>query len=173
MKKIALIFLSLLLVSCSKPTLQQQYSSLNVEKAVYIKNIDGDTLTVLYNGVTSNVRLIGVDTPESKKNAKAKSDALKQHVTVEQIVKQGKEAYTFTSSLMKKNDEVFLEFDKEKTDKYKRLLAYVYLNNTMINSTLVKDGYAVPMSIKPNVKYAKQFKEQYTQAVKEKKGLWK
>lgn len=171
MRKLIIILATLLLCSCSNQN-HTNHLTLSEEKAVYIKNIDGDTITVLYNDVTKNVRLIGVDTPESKKNKKAKEDALKQKKKIEQIVAQGKESSLFMSKLIKKGDFVYLEFDKQKTDKYNRLLAYVYSNNTMINSTLIKEGYAYPMTIKPNIKYAKQFKAEHLEAVKNKKGLY-
>jgi len=94
MKIFLLLLLLPFLYSCQASPSQNLSSpnspTIKVEQAKYIKNIDGDTITVLYQGVTTNVRLIGIDTPESKRNAKAKSDALKQKKTVDQVVAQGK-----------------------------------------------------------------------------------
>jgi micrococcal nuclease len=92
--------------------------------------VDGDTVDIspAVNGVT-RLRLIGVDTPETKD-----PDCGKQPY--------GEEASDFTESRLK-NQEVGLEFDVEKTDRYKRLLAYVYpTNEEMFNETLLKEGYA-------------------------------
>jgi len=67
-----------------------------------------------------------------------------------------------------------LEFDKERYDKYGRLLAYVYLEDgTFVNAELVKQGYARAMSIKPNTKCAGLFKQLQEEAKRENKGLWK
>jgi len=57
-----------------------------------------------------------------------------------------------------KDQKVRLEYDVGKTDRYKRTLAYVYLEDgTFINAKLIKEGYATVMTIPPNVKYAELF----------------
>ena len=58
-----------------------------------------------------------------------------------------------------------LEFDVEKQDKYKRLLAYVYLpDGTFVNAEIVKQGYASLMTYPPNIKYVDTFKKFYQEA---------
>ncbi|OGX26192.1 MAG: hypothetical protein A2Y03_06615 [Omnitrophica WOR_2 bacterium GWF2_38_59] len=154
--------------------------------------IDGDTL-LLTSG--ERVRLIGIDTPESKPNDKAKRDATREGKDIETITKMGKEAAEFVKALIKPGDEVRIEFDVQDRDKYGRLLAYVYklicLNDCQIyfvkdeysklddgwyefiNATIIKEGYASPMTIPPNVKYADLFKELYKEARENNRGLWR
>lgn len=157
-----------------KPVTPQYLSlaSIPVDVAKFVKTVDGDTLKVVYDNVTQNIRLIGIDTPESRFNAKAISDSKKLKQPVEKIVAQGIIASVYTKSLIKPNSMINIEFDKQKTDQYKRLLGYVFVNGKMLNATIISDGYAYPMTIKPNVKYSKEFIVMYNQAVKEKKGLW-
>ena len=88
--------------------------------------IDGDTVVV--EGVGA-VRLIGVDTPET--------------VDPRQPVQYfGKEASDFTRQLATEK-RVRLEFDQDRTDRYGRTLAYLYLqpDNLLLNAEIIRQGY--------------------------------
>jgi micrococcal nuclease len=138
------------------------------------KVIDGDTLKVNYKGMEENVRLIGIDAPESGPNKKAKNDAQRSGKDLKTITAMGKEATNYVKSLVKPGDTVKIEFDVQKRDKYGRLLAYVYLSNgEMLNEEIVKDGYAYLMTIPPNVKYQERFLKAYREARESRRGLWK
>ena len=120
--------------------------------------VDGDTLEIQQGEKKEKVRLIGVDTPET----------VKPNTPVQPY---GKEASDFTKSMLL-NKEVTLEFDAARTDKYGRLLAYIYLDNKMFNETLLEEGYARLMTVPPNVKYVERFVELQKQAREAEKGLW-
>lgn len=139
-----------------------------------IRIIDGDTLKVDYKGSDESVRLIGVDTPESKANKKAKKDAERTKQDIITITAMGKAATDFTISLVKPGDTVRIEFDVQVKDRYMRLLAYIYLaNGKMLNEELVKAGYANIMTYPPNVKYQERFLKAYREARESRRGLWK
>jgi micrococcal nuclease len=141
------------------------YEDILVERAV-----DGDTLK-LENG--ERVRLIGIDTPEKFESAKLYRDSQKSGQDVKTIQALGKRASNFTRDLVE-GKRVRLEFDVEKRDKYKRLLAYVYLKDgTFVNAEIVRQGYASLMTYPPNVKYVDTFKQLYQQARENNRGLWK
>jgi len=143
---------------------EKQYADILVTRAV-----DGDTL-VLEN--RERVRLIGIDTPEMHESQKLYRDAGRSHEDVTTIQKLGRRAYGFTRGLVE-GRRVSLEFDAERRDKYRRLLAYVYLKDgTFVNAEIVKQGYASLMTIPPNVKYADQFSKLYREARENKRGLW-
>jgi micrococcal nuclease len=111
--------------------------------------IDGDTI-ILYSG--QRVRYIGIDTPE-------KSDPFYR------------EAKEFNrKSVQGKN--VVLEFDAESQDRYGRLLAYVYVNDTLVNSELLKSGLALVYTYPPNVRYASFFLGLQREAQKKHLGIW-
>lgn len=132
--------------------------------------VDGDTL-LLEN--KAYVRLLGIDTPELHESAKLYRDAQRSNQSVETIKQMGKQAYEFTKQLVE-GKRVRLEFDKERYDKYKRTLAYVFLNDgTLLNGRIVAEGYASLMTYKPNVKYADLFLKLYREARENKRGLWK
>jgi len=118
--------------------------------------IDGDTL-LLTNG--EKVRLIGVDTPETKHPQKPV-----QHF--------GKEAYLFTEKMVE-GKEVRLEYDWQRRDKYGRLLAYVYLmDGTFLNAEIIKQGYGFAYTKFP-FKYLEEFREYEREARENGRGLWR
>lgn len=90
-----------------------------------IRVVDGDTL-VLQND--ERVRLIGVDTPETKHPSKP-------------VEPFGPEASSFTKRAVE-GKVVRLKFDREKRDRYQRLLAYVYLDEWCLNEELIRAGYS-------------------------------
>ena len=68
---------------------------------------------------------------------------------------------------------VYLEFDVQKTDRYGRLLAYVWLDQTktkMMNEILVRKGYATVYTFPPNVKYQERFLKAQREAREEAEG---
>ena len=66
-----------------------------------------------------------------------------------------------------------LEYDVDHTDQYGRTLAYVYLEDgTFVNAELVKKGYAMTMTVPPNVKFVYEFVKLQRKARENKRGLW-
>lgn len=141
-------------------------TSLNKEaeiegKYLILEVVDGDTYKIRYNGEEKKVRLIGVDTPESVHPDKAKNSDY------------GKTASNYVKELIE-NKYVSLEFDVSHTDKYGRLLAYIYLENgEMLNEKLLKEGYAQVATYAPNVKYVDKFTALQEEARNKKQGFWK
>lgn len=135
--------------------------SLNYEFYEIKKFVDGDTFWIDDGSEKGlKVRLIGVDTPETVHPRKP-------------VEYYGREASNFVKNLLH-NKKVRLEFDVDTTDRYGRLLAYVYLKNgTFLNEALVKRGYAKVSTVPPNVKYADYFKRLERFARKNDLGLWK
>jgi len=132
--------------------------------------IDGDTLQ-LETG--ERVRLIGIDTPEMHESDKLYRDSRRTAQDIRTIKELGRHAYEFTRKLVE-GKRVRLEFDVEKRDKYKRMLAYVYLaDGTFVNAKVIEEGYASLMTIPPNVKYADLFLKLYQEARTARRGLWR
>ncbi len=117
--------------------------------------VDGDTIIV--SGV-GRVRLIGVDTPES----------VDPRRPVEFF---GKEASAFTRRLVD-GKRVRLEYDWERTDRYGRTLAYVYLpDGTFVNAEIVRQGYGHAYTRFP-FKYLDGFRQFEREARQAGRGLW-
>lgn len=103
--------------------------------------IDGDTfMFVSQEGNEYKVRMIGIDTPESVHRDESKN------------TEEGKIASAYTKEKLE-GKEVTLELDVETEDQYGRLLAYVWVEGAMFNKILLDEGYAMLMTIPPNVKY--------------------
>lgn len=144
-----------------------------LDTAMVIRVIDGDTLKVECKGEKVSLRLIGIDTPESKANNKAYKDAYKSKRDIDTITALGKRSTGFIKGLVKKGDIINIEYDVEKRDRYKRLLGYVYVSSgKMINEVIILSGYANIMTIPPNVKYAERFQKAYKEARENMRGLW-
>ena len=120
--------------------------------------VDGDTIRV---EPAERVRLIGIDTPES----------VKPGGPVECF---GKEASRHLASLLPHGTVVRLVGDVEQRDRYGRLLAYVYRasDGLFVNAAMVRDGFAQPLTIPPNVAHAAEFVELARTAREAGRGLW-
>jgi micrococcal nuclease len=131
----------------------------NIVLAKVVKVTDGDTIDVdLGNGNIKTVRYIGIDTPET----------VDPRTTVQCY---GKEASNKNKEIVG-NNIVGLEKDVSETDKYGRLLRYVYAGDLLVNQLLVAEGYAISSSYPPDIKYQDKFRQAEQQARNANKGLW-
>ena len=164
---IKLLFILFILINVL-PSYSQALETTTVTRVV-----DGDTIKVRYWGKEESIRLIGIDTPESRANKKAKRDAKRSGQDIKTITAMGKRATEYVKSLVKPGDLITIEFDVQQRDRYGRLLGYVYLSNgKMLNEEIVKAGYANVMTIPPTVKYKDRFLKAYQEAREGKRGLW-
>lgn len=124
--------------------------------------VDGDTIAVNMNGKVETVRFIGIDTPETHK----------PNTPVQCF---GPDAAAETKKLISAaGSKVRLQSDPYSTnrDRYNRLLRYIYLpDGTLVNETLVKEGYAFYYPYFPFTKSA-AFQKDEQAAISAKKGLW-
>lgn len=125
---------------------------------VVTRVVDGDTVQVLFDGRELDVRLIGIDTPETVKPG-------------DPVECFGPEASAFTEDRLE-GREVRLEFDVERLDPFDRTLAYVWLGDELFNETLVREGYALVTTFPPNVRYVERFHGAQRVAREEGLGLW-
>ena len=134
-----------------------------------IKVIDGDTFKASFGNGASEVkiRLIGMDTPESVHADETKNN------------EYGVMSSDYTKSLLQEGQTVYVEYDKEMTDKYGRTLAYVWLSQdttvlyNMLNARLIADGYAYDKVYEPNDKYEDVFHTLRISSQEAGNGLWK
>lgn len=123
------------------------------EGATITRAIDGDTFVI--NG-HAKLRLAGVDTAESKINAKMHRDSARLHVTELALLSRGKLAYCEAKLL--EGQEVRLFLDKPSKDKYRRHLGYFYAfvdgKEVMYNEYILGCGLAeVPSYYRGKLKY--------------------
>jgi micrococcal nuclease len=147
---------ALLLSGCSNDSVSDSPNSATVKHVV-----DGDTIDIAISGNTERVRLIGINTPETKHPTKG-------------VECFGPEASAYTQQLLPEGTAVRVERDIEARDKYGRLLLYVYIadSNVFVNLDLVLQGYARPMVFEPNTAHKADFAQAATQAELRNVGLW-
>jgi len=135
----------------------EEGSEKNVSSELFLvtKVIDGDTIEIEGG---KRVRYIGIDTPETVHPSKP-------------VECFGKEASAKNQELVL-NKKVRLEKDVSETDKYGRLLRYVYAGDIFVNDYLVSEGYAKSSTYPPDVKYNEKFLASQKIAVENEKGLW-
>lgn len=125
------------------------------EEVLITRVIDGDTVEIEGG---QKIRLIGVDAPESvhpqkpvECYAKVASETLKQWL-------EGK--------------KVVLEKDVSETDRYGRLLRYIWLDGENVNQRLVQEGFAYASSYPPDIKNQEKLQALQEDARVQSKGLW-
>jgi micrococcal nuclease len=125
-----------------------------------VRVVDGDTIRVRVGGREERVRYIGIDTPESAR----------QGTPVECFARRA----AAENARLVDGRRVRLEPDAEARDRYGRLLAYVVRveDARMVNESLVRGGYAVPLTIPPNDRYAERFEHAAQEARDGRRGLW-
>ena len=123
-----------------------------------VRVVDGDTIHVRLPDRVEKVRYIGVNTPEVHHPSKGEEPG-------------GREAHAVNRRLVE-GKRVRLELDVQSRDRYGRLLAYVWIGDTMINAELVRLGYAQVMTVPPNVRHQALFLKLQRDARDAGRGLW-
>lgn len=124
-------------------------SALETTSAIVSSVIDGDTVK-LQNG--EKVRLLGINTPE-----------------------KGQPYYDEATNRLKELIEgktVTLEKDVDDKDQYGRLLRYIYIDDTLVNLEMVREGYGNVYIIPPNTKYSNKFEGAEEEAKNAQRGMW-
>ncbi|MCX6318975.1 MAG: thermonuclease family protein [Bacteroidetes bacterium] len=158
------IILFIMLGSCvidSKRSENRSTSTISLQKNTVVHIVDGDTFDMTDStGKLFRIRPIGINADELRDNAHGKKGPY------------AKAARDFLSLLIYLK-KVRIETDIQKKDKYGRLLAYVYVSDTIfVNAELVRQGMAVVETVPPNVKYADYFFALQQEARTAKAGMW-
>lgn len=153
---LAVVALGLLLAACTPSSPAD-----TARQPVVDEVVDGDTVKVRLGGRTETVRLIGIDTPETKHPTKP-------------VGCFGPEASARTAELLAPGTAVTLERDVEERDSYGRLLVYLVRRDDglFVNLALVRDGFAEVLSIAPNTAHRRAFSAAAAEARREQRGLW-
>jgi len=132
---------------------EQTTEEVVTEETAYVKRvINGDIIEVDLNGKVYKVRYIGINSPEYDQP-------------------YGYEATQANSSLVF-GKTIILEKDVSETDKYGRLLRYVFVGDLFINAHLVKFGWAQAATYPPDVKYSDLFVSLEKEARENNRGCW-
>lgn len=124
--------------------------------------VDGDTLTVDVDGTSESIRVLGINTPETKYSSKGAECF-------------GAEASAYAKSLLEGTSVELTSDDSQDTrDKYNRILAYVTLpDGRDFGQVMITDGYAYEYTYQgvPN-KNQQLYQDAQAKAQEDKAGLW-
>lgn len=133
----------------------------NKDEVTLAKCVDGDTARFNINGEVKSTRFIAIDTPESVHPKK-------------KVEPYGKEASNYTCNKLKNAKKIVLEYDENstKTDKYDRIIAWVFVDDELLQEDLVTKGYAKVAYLYGDYKYTTQLKEKEQIAKNKKLRIW-
>lgn len=170
-------------VHCQKNFDEETLTTSGIVKGPYsvVRVVDGDTLVLNIEDLQKKIRLIGVNTPESVANESYGTGNSEE----------GKDASSFTKSIITSGSQVYIEFDAGPVDPYNRYLCYLYLNNNyygeqsisnpayleflknnMLNAMLVRNGLAEAKYYSPNGAYRNYFELFEDEAKNSGSGFW-
>ncbi len=141
-----------------KYALEASCSTNKFDDAGTVKHvIDGDTVIFADE---RRVRLIGINTPETGRDGRPAQIGADQ-------------AHDYLSRLLHTNQDIMLVYDKERTDKYGRALAHLFLKDGInIQALLLKRGLATPLTIPPNLAHMDCYEKSAEFAQSQQIGLW-
>ncbi len=127
----------------------------------YSKSVDGDTAKFKLNEEIITVRFLGIDTPETVHPSLGEQP-------------YGKEASNYTKEKLQNANKIELEYDSNslKTDKYGRHLAWIWVDDSLLQEELIKEGLAQTYMLQDNYTYAWILQEKQEEAKEEKVGMW-
>jgi micrococcal nuclease len=123
-----------------------------------VRVVDGDTIYVQLGDRVEKIRYIGINSPEIHHPIKGEEPGGREAAEVNRRLVDG--------------HHVRLELDVRARDRYGRLLAYVWVGNTMVNAELLRLGYAQVMTVPPNVRHQDLFIKLQREARDANRGLW-
>ena len=128
-------------------------------KATVVRIVDGDTIVADVSGAETTIRLLNIDTPETKDPN-------------EPVECLGPEATEYTKSLLAPGDKIDLEYDVQRLDQYGRTLAGVYKDGSLVNADIAAAGLGVAVLYEPNERFYAEVKAAEQKAQKSEEGLF-
>ncbi len=134
--------------------------SARAEESLVSRVIDGDTVQLSDGRL---IRYLGVDAPEVRRRV--------GEIWVKDPEPFGEAAMEANRRLVERK-RIRLEYDVVRRDRFGRWLAYVYVGDMLVNAELVRLGFAHPLTVPPNVRYADRLRALAGEARRERRGLW-
>lgn len=128
----------------------------------FLQCVDGDTAWFMLNGKREKVRFLAIDTPEISHDSGGVSDFY------------GTEALEYTCRMLKNAHHIYLEYDNnsKRYDSYQRMLAWVWVDDELLQDKLVLNGYAYVRYVYDDYRYVLSLCESERKAYEKKIGVW-
>ncbi len=131
----------------------------NDSRATVVRIVDGDTIVAEVSGTETTIRLLNIDTPETKDPN-------------EPVQCLGPEATEYMKSLLAPGDMIDLEYDVQRLDPYGRTLAGVYKDDSLVNADIAAAGLGVAVLYQPNERFYAEVKAAEQDAQNAEQGLF-
>ncbi|WP_176761711.1 thermonuclease family protein [Tessaracoccus oleiagri] len=128
-------------------------------RGVVERVVDGDTLIASVAGEPITIRLLNIDTPETKH----------PDLPVQCL---GDEATEWLAMRLPQGSKIAIEYDKQRTDHYGRTLAGVFEDGALVNAEIAGQGLGVPAYYAPNDRFLSDVEAAYEEAKKAGVGLF-
>lgn len=160
MKKIKIVIL-LTLIILNTNVITHVNAKEEKETVTFSSCVDGDTAKVKLKNKIVTVRMLAIDTPETK------------HPTIGEEP-WGKEASNFTCNKLENAKKIEIEYDpsSDKKDKYDRILGWIWVDDELLQDQIIKEGYAEVAYLYDDYKYTSLLQDHEAVAKANKKGLW-
>ena len=142
------------------PAITVQAAVSKKQTAKFVRGVDGDTAKLSVKGKTYTFRFLAIDTPETVKPNTPPAF-------------MGKKASNYTKSALEKAEKIEVQYDGNRTDKYGRKLAWIFVDGQLLQDKLVKKGYARVYYIYGKYKYTNKLRASEKVAKRKKLGIWK
>lgn len=154
MKKILMGLCLLLILSFSDVKAESSIVKLS-------KCVDGDTARFIIDGNEYSTRFLAIDTPELKHGSRGEEP-------------YAKESSNYTCNRLRQAKRIVLEYDSnsDREDKYKRKLAWIFVDGKLLQKELVEKGYAKVKYLFGDYKYTSTLKKAQAKAKKKKINIW-
>lgn len=122
------------------------------------KCVDGDTARFIIETEEKSVRFLAINTPESTNKKEP----------------FGKEASDFTCNKLRQANKIEIEYDdnSNKTDKYDRVLAWIFVDGELLQELIIKEGLGEVDYLYGDYKYTSNLELAQTTAKLNKVGMW-
>ena len=179
-----ILILGFLLLGCDRPEATAPYFPAaptpppTLTPVTWQRVVSGDTIDVLVSADTPlgdhnplatvspgqqvRIRLIGIDAP-SRQEPWGQAAQAQLETLLRGEAKPGQPPTKIPLGL---------EWERQTQDQYDRYLAYGWVDNTLLNQALVREGYALSRSYFPNLRYEIPLEDAQQEARLLEKGLW-
>ncbi len=142
--------------------------------SVQVKDhIDYNKMKVVSGKDLIDIKLIGFFVPDESTIVQICDKNSLPLNTQSRILKEREKALSYLKRSFQSGDTIFIEYDKDRTDKDGSSLVYIYLpNHKILNQQVVENGYSMPYVSENNNRYIKNFKSSLESAIGNKKGMW-
>lgn len=131
----------------------------NSDEATIDRVIDGDTVDVRMYGDVHRVRLLNINSPEDNAGTGVTEC-------------MGAEATAALAGLLPEGTPVTLRYDSDRNDRYDRLLAGVFVDDTLVNAEMAREGLAVPLVVGDNERFIREVQSAEAEARESQAGIF-